>query len=403
MRILHVIPSVAPAFGGPSKAVIEMARAVNRRGADSEIYTTNVNLKGVLDVPLGTPVETGGVNITYFPIEASHHYKISLGLASALRSITAAVDLVDIHSLYQFPSTAAAYFARRFGVPYIIRPHGSLDPFLFRRHRLRKILYELGVERHNLAAAARIHFTSDEEMELARKSGIPFKPAVAPLGVDLDETTGDARGGGLCTRWPELRGRRVLLFLGRINFKKGFDILVPAFARLARERGDVHLMIAGPDGDGYGRRVREWLRAEGALDRVTFTGMIEGSDKALALSAATAFVLPSYTENFGIAVVEAMAAGLPVIISNRVNIWREIVAAGAGIATEPNVEDFTAAIGKLLDSPDAAHRMGEAGRELYRRSFTWDSAGARLMDLYETVIREHHDRAGQSSPQSRVA
>jgi Glycosyl transferase 4-like domain len=117
MRILHVIPSISAGFGGPSKAVIGMARAANRRGARVEIYTTNADLKGVLEVPLGTPVETAGVNVTYFPIEASHYYKISLGLASALRSMTPAVDLVEIHSLYQFPSTAAAYYARRFGVP----------------------------------------------------------------------------------------------------------------------------------------------------------------------------------------------------------------------------------------------------------------------------------------------
>jgi glycosyltransferase involved in cell wall biosynthesis len=254
---------------------------------------------------------------------------------------------------------------------------------------LRKKLYELGVERHNLAVAARIHFTSEDEMELARKSGLPFRSAVVPLGVDRDETTGGTTSRGFFARWPELRGRRVLLYLGRINFKKGFDILVRAFGQLARERPDVHLMIAGPDSDGYERQVRGWLRAENVLDRVTLTGLIQGVDKALALAGATAFVLPSYTENFGIAVVEAMAAGLPVVISNRVNIWREIVAAGAGIATEPDVDEFTSAIRRVLDSPGAARRMGEAGRELYRRSFTWDSAGAKLMELYETIIREH--------------
>jgi glycosyltransferase involved in cell wall biosynthesis len=369
-----------------------MAREAIRRGAEAEIYTTNADLKGTLDVPLRMPIETGGVNVTYFPVDASHYYKISLGLALALRSIIPTMDLVDIHSLYQFPSTAAAYYARRCGVPYIIRPHGSLDPYLFRRHRLRKKLYELGVERRNLAAAARIHFTSEEEMALACESGISFKPVVVPLGVDLDDTIVDTTGKGFRARWPEVSGCKTLLFFGRINFKKGFEILVPAFARLARERRDVHLMIAGPDSNGFQRQVREWVSREGVPDRVTFTGMIEGSEKALALAGTTMFVLPSYGENFGIAVVEAMAAGLPVIISKRVNIWREIVAAGAGLATEPDVDEFTAAIRRVLDAPDAASRMGEAGRDLYQRSFTWESAGAKLMELYAKVIRENPAR-----------
>jgi glycosyltransferase involved in cell wall biosynthesis len=397
MRVLHVIPSLAARDGGPPKAVIEMARASIQRGAEVEIYTTNVDARGVLDVPLGRPVETAGVRVTYYPVEFSRYYKVSVGLAGALRSKIPAVDLVDIHSLYQFPSTAAAYYARRFDVPYIIRPHGSLDPFLFRRRRARKLLYELCAERRNFRAAARIHFTSQEEMVLALKSGIPFEPAVVPLGVDLDWTASEAGASTVRTRWPELRGQRVLLFLGRINFKKGFDILVPAFGRLARERRDVHLMIAGPDSDGYGKRVREWLRADGILDRVTFTGMIQGADKALALSCASAFVLPSYTENFGIAVVEAMAAGLPVVISKRVNIWREIVAAGAGIATEPDVEEFTAALRTILDAPEMARRMGAAGRALYRREFTWESAGAKLIELYATVIGEHRGRTNRAA------
>lgn len=388
MRVLHVIPSVAPGFGGPSKAVVEMARAAIRRGVRAEIFTTNVDLRGSMEVPLCSPVQTEGVPVTYFPVDFSHYYKVSLTLASALRNAIPAQDLVEIHSLYQFPSTAAAHYSRRFGVPYLLGPHGALDPFLFRRHRPRKLVYELCAERHNLSAAARVHFTSQEEMELARRTGIRMKPAVVPLGVDADAPLSRDEDR-ICQRWPELRGRRTLLFLGRINFKKGLDILSSAFSQLARERTDLHLMIAGPDSAGYARRVRDWLRRAGVLDRVTFTGMLQGADKALAFSAATAFLLPSYTENFGIAVVEAMAASVPVIITRRVNIWREIVEAGAGMATEPRADEFSAAIRSLLDGPAAARAMGEAGRTLYLREYTWDTAGARLLDLYATVISEH--------------
>lgn len=388
MRILHVIPSIAPAFGGPSKAVVEMARATIRFGAQAEIFTTNVDVSGSLDVPLCSSILRDGVKVTFFPVDFSNYYKVSLTLASAVRKAIPESDLVEIHSLYQFPSTAAAYYSRKFNVPYVIRPHGTLDPFLVRRRRVRKLLYDICVERRNLTRAARVQFTSEEEMELAGQTGIPMSSAVIPLGVDADPVT-SPRPAQIFERWPELLGRKTLLFLGRINFKKGLDILAAAFGKLARERADVHLLIAGPDSDGYLRRVRAWFEREGVLDRVTFTGMLHGADKTLAFSAATAFVLPSYSENFGIAVVEAMAAGVPVVISKRVNIWREIVGGGAGLATELSADEFAAAMKIPLQSPELARRMGAAGRALYLREYTWDSAGAKLMDLYRTVIHEH--------------
>lgn len=368
-----------------------MARAAIRLGGEAQIYTTNADLEGSMDVPLCTPVLSNGVSITYFPIDCSHYYKMSFKLAFALKQDIPLATLVHIHSLYQFPCTAAAYYSRCFNVPYLVQPHGVLDPFLFRRRRLRKMFYELCAERRNLIRAARVQFTSQQEMTLAMRTGIPIRPAVVPLGVETDATA-EGRAGCQFQRWPELRGRKVVLFLGRINFKKGLDILVAAFAKLTRERSDVHLLVAGPDSDGYERRVRRWCRREGVLDRVTFAGMLHGAEKARAFSAATAFALPSYTENFGIAVVEAMAAGIPVIISKRVNIWREIVDAGAGLATEPSADEFAAAMKVPLQCSEIARAMGAAGRALYLREYTWDSAGAKLMDLYRTVLREHPDR-----------
>ena len=179
--------------------------------------------------------------------------------------------------------------------------------------------------------------------------------------------------------WPELEGKKVVLFLSRINFKKGLDILAPAFGRVLRCRSDAHLVLAGPDTDGYEARVRRWLAQEGALQNVTFTGLVEKDRKMSLLKRANLFVLPSYTENFGISVVEAMAAGLPVLVSNRVNIWREIHNAGAGIVVNPDVTEVAEAVLRLLENPSLAKEMGAQGRRVARERFSWESVGERLV------------------------
>jgi glycosyltransferase involved in cell wall biosynthesis len=384
MRILHVISSVAPRYGGPSKAVVEMCRELTRLGERAEIYTTNIDVDGCLDVPLERRIEADGVRITYFPVEALSLYKISRPLASALRSSIPDFDVVHVHSLYQFPSTVAAYYCRRYGVPYIVRPHGTLDPFLYRRHRMRKWLYETLWERRNLAGAAAVHFTAEEEMELAGSLGLRFRGVVVPLGVYLEERPSSSYRPA--DFWPETAGKKIILFLGRINFKKGLDILAQAFGAIARNRNDVHLLLAGPDSERYGSQVRHWLKEEGVLHKATFTGMLVGERKGVALVQSAMFVLPSYTENFGIAVVEAMAAGLPVVISNRVNIWREVSRGGAGIIVDPEAHATAGAMNMLLDDPATAARMGERGSRLAREHFTWDAAGAMLLDLYRRVV-----------------
>jgi len=386
MRILHVISSVAPRFGGPSKAVLEICRELAKRGQQTEIYTTNIDVDRRLQVPLERPVEVDGVRITYFPVEAFNLYKLSRPLARALAASIPDFDIVHIHSLYQFPATIAAYYCRRYGVPYIVRPHGTLDPFLYRRHRIRKWVYETLWERRNLAAAAAVHFTAEEEMELAGSLRLRFRGVVVPLGVGLEEPPLATRR--LSDFWPETAEKKTLLFLGRINFKKGLDILARAFGAIARNRPDIHLLLAGPDNEGFGSYVRRWLKEEGVLHKATFAGMLTGERKAVALARSAIFVLPSYTENFGIAVVEAMAAGLPVVLSNRVNIWREIDRSRAGLIVEPRMRPTADAINLLLDNPATAVQMGARGAKLAREQFSWDAASANLIDLYRQVVSQ---------------
>jgi glycosyltransferase involved in cell wall biosynthesis len=390
MKILHVIANLAPRYGGPSKACWEMARAVAQLGHEVSIYTTNQDGPGELEVPLDRPVPRDGVAVRYFPIQAPRFWGTSLPLALALRRQVPASDLVHIHSLYLFHDLVAGHWCRRYAVPYLVRPHGTLDPFIHRRHRWRKRLMERLFEDRNIRRAAALHFTTAEEKELAAPFTFQTPGLVVPLGINWEEFAELPEPGEFRRRHPEIGDKAIILFFGRINFKKGLDILARAFGAVARRREDVHLVIAGPDNEGWGARVRTWLAEEGMGARTTFTGMLLGPEKLAVLRDARLFVLPSYSENFGLAVVEAMAAGLPVIISDRVNIWRAVQAAEAGRVVPADAPALADQILDLLDNPEAATHMGRKGRALVQERFPWPRIARSLVEAYERIIAEHH-------------
>lgn len=392
LRILHVISSLAPRYGGPSQVCLELCGELARRGERVSIFTTDIDGPGRLDVPLDQPMQAGEAEVRFFPAQWPRRYVTSWPLARALQHAVPAQDIVHIHSLYLFPSTVAAHFCRRAGVPYLVRPHGTLDPYMFRRHRARKWLYERLFEWRNLRRAAALHFTSLEEQELTRPLGLPTPGVVVAPGVHVERYAVERSAADPPPPWEERPGRRVILFLGRLNFKKGLDLLARAFTELARRRPDAHLVLAGPDDDGYGGTVRGWLGEAGVLDRCTFTGLLLGARKVAALQRADVFVLPSYSENFGVAVVEAMACGRPVVVSDRVNIWREIAQAGAGRVVSCDADAVGRGLAAVLDDPHAA-AMGERGRRLVAERFTWAAAGARMLEAYHGILDEREVRA----------
>jgi len=401
MKILHVIANLAPRYGGPSKACWEMARAVAKLGHQVSIYTTNQDGSGELEVPLDRPVYRDGVEIRYFPIQPPRFWGTSLPLALALRRQIPASDLVHIHSLYLFHSLVAGSYCRRYNIPYLLRPHGTLDPFIHRRHRWRKGLMEFAFEHRNIRQAAALHFTTAEEAQLAAPFTFQTPGVVVPLGIDLDEFAGLPRPGRFRARYPEIGDKHIILFFGRINFKKGLDILVKAFGHVAHRRNDVHLVIAGPDNDGWGARVSTWLAEEGVLARTTFTGMLLGLEKLAVWRDASIFALPSYSENFGLAVIEAMAAGLPVIISDQVNIWREVQANQAGKVIPCDAAALADQLLDLLDHPEAAAGMAQRGKTLVQNHFQWPQIGQSLADAYARILDEH--RRKQLSQETPLA
>ena len=381
MRILHVLADLDRRKGGPAAACLGMGNLMARRGHDIRIVTTNRGYQPE------TNRAVSGVEIDALPGSWPAFFGTSRPLRRRVSELIGDVDVVHLHSLYLFHDWVTGDFCRRSGKPYIVKPHGTLDPFLYRRHRFRKAIAELAFQTDVLRRAAGLHYTAREEWELARPRAENSRGAIIPIGIDLAEFADLPPQEALRKRYPAIGDRKVVLFLGRLNFKKGVDIAIRAFAEACHSRDDAFLLIAGPD-DGIQGQSEALVRRYGLEARVLFTGMVSGEDKLRVLSGSTIFVLPSHSENFGIAVIEAAACGIPVVISDRVNLWREFLDADAALVAAPEVTGFARHLTALLDDPAEVARRGARGADLVRHRFTWDALGDDYEEMYLRAARD---------------
>lgn len=364
MKILHIVPSYLPAYryGGPILAVHALNKWLVRAGAEVTVFTTNADGKGSLKVPLGVPVDRDGVKVFYFPRSFPRRWFYSVAMHRALKARIHEFDLIHITSVFLAASTLGACAARRAKRPYIISPRGNLmkEPLAMKSALLKKY-YLAFVEKKNLAHAAAIHFTDEAEREEYANAKFPLKQAlVVPNGLD-PETWPPLVPGELRTRLGVDPARRIVLAMGRIGWKKGFDTLIPAFARVAKKEPKALLVVSGADDEGYRARVQAMVQEHRLEEQVRFTGPFQGVD-AVALADADVFALPSYSENFGMAAMQAMYAGVPVVVTPGVALSREVARVGAGLVVAKNEEAVADAILKILEDPKAARKMGERGK-----------------------------------------
>jgi glycosyltransferase involved in cell wall biosynthesis len=362
-----------------------MCRGLAARGHHLELFTTNQDGENVLPVPIGAPVPIDGYWTTFFQFSGPSDYPMSMSLRKALERRTAEFDLVHIHSLYQFHTAVASTIARRRHVPYIIRPHGTLGRFQRNRHPRLKMLYSAVVERRTLTGAAAIHYTTDQERREAEETGIRAPGCVVPLGIDVDLYARPTDERDLPAAIP--RDVPLVTFMGRLAETKGVDIAVAAFGRVVRGGGRAHLVLAGPDSDGNQEQLERQVAELGVADHVTFAGTLTGAPKVALLQRSRMFVLPSNNESFGIAVVEALAAGVPVVISRGVAIHADIDKARAGLVVDRTTEGVTAAIGRLLSDETMAEGMASAAIALARERYTLEAMGEGLERMYEFALR----------------
>ena len=331
MKVLHVLGSIGPLRGGPSFVLRNLTADLAERGIETHIATTDDNGAERLNAPLGAPVMERGVTYWYFRRQ-TRLYTCSLPMTTWLWRNVSKYDLVHIHALFTYTSTAAAWIARAKGIPYIVRPLGILNQWGLRNRRrlVKKLSFQM-IERGMLEHAALIHYTSEQERAEAGPAGAraPFMIVANP--VDFDPADRQRLAGKFRARYPMLANRPLIVFLSRIALKKGLDLLIPAFARVRQRLPEAALVIAGSGDPDLVETVKKSISETGLNDHVVWPGFLHGDDKAALLADADLFVLPSYSENFGVAAVEALCFRTPVIVSDQVGIHHEISKYHAGL------------------------------------------------------------------------
>ena len=384
VKLLHVVASYLPAtrYGGTVISAHGLCRALAARGHDVHVYTTSVNGPDDSDVPHGVPVDIDGVKVWYFRCTGPRFLYRAPDLGRALHASVGEFDVVHTQAVYLWPMWVAARAAHRTGVPYIVSPRGMLERDLISRKRpFLKGLWIAAIERHNLERAAAIHVTSAREADEAAALGLNL-PGMheIPNGVTIDR---DVSGPVSPAIARSIGGGPFVLFLGRLNWKKGIDRLLAAAWRLP----DVRVVIAGNDEDNYLRVVETLVARYDLAGRVHLAGDVRGADKAALLQHASLLALPSYSENFGNVVIEAMAAGRPVIVSKDVGLSAMVEAQRVGLVVNGDPGPLAAAIERLLNDAALAREMGERGRSIAARDYSWAGAAEQMEALYQSVRR----------------
>ncbi len=393
MKVLCVIPSYWPAFqlGGPIFSVHQLNKTLALNGIDVTVYTTNDRLEN--DPNIGRRADVDKVKINYFSYSRFLHFlgstgwHFSLEMTRALRDQVKNFDLVYIVAIWNYPTAIAAYYCRKYKKPYIVSPRGLLYPYAVKKKLYKKWLYYNLISKKDLMCASAIHYTSEDEKEACHSFlGLKNRAFVIPNGINLAEFDKLPDAEVFRQRYALAKGNKIILFLGRINWKKGLDLLIDAYGRLLKERNDIYLVVAGNDEGGYLKKVEGWVKGFGVKGKVIFTGMLTGKNKLEAYAACDMFVLPSYSENFGMAAVEAMACVKPVIVSNNVGICREIKANNAGLVVECNANGICAALKSLLENPNLAKDLSLNAKSMVAKNYNIDDIAQRMLEAFEQVV-----------------
>jgi len=437
MKVLHVIPSLSPKDGGPSFALPLIARGLVQMDLQVDVVATAAEreIAHFTNQPNNSeyapPVMCDGVNYFYFRRQTDF-YKISFSLAKWLSNHVRGYDLVHIHALFSYSSYAAAHLARKNGVPYIVRPLGVLNRWGLQNRRplLKRVSLRL-IEEKIIRNAAAIHYTSQQERLEAEETVGKKESAVIPLAVELPKAAEWSGPEKFFERFPQARDREVILFLSRLNQKKGLDLLLRAFAEMTADArrdaedkplaamnsnaavmaglrpssftgqftktpgfgqlADVNrlqplLAIVGDGEKEFVCQLRKLADELGIANDIVWAGFLGGDDKLSAMSAASLFVLPSYSENFGIAPVEAMAAGLPAVISDQVGISAAVREHDAGLVVPCEIGPLSLAMRRLLDDPLLRSQVSGNARRLVNEQFSLEAMNNALVKFYESVL-----------------
>ncbi|BAU63910.1 hypothetical protein STA3757_12790 [Stanieria sp. NIES-3757] len=389
MKILHVIPSIAPIRGGPSQAVLEIVSALQHLDIEVEIITTNDDGSNLLDVPLSTRTKYKEVPVWFFSrfspkIHSIREFAFSSQLTSWLwRNITN-YDLLHVHAIFSYPSTIAMLIARLKNIPYICRPLGQLCQWSLQQGYQKKQTYLRLIERDNLNGSQALHFTAKQEQQEAANLNLKCPNFILPHGINLPSQIPEARSR-LKHQLQITENEPIILFLSRLHPKKGLDYLIPALGKLTHK--SFTFVLAGNGNTEYEIEIEKLLHKHDIYNRTHRVGFVEGEYKNLLLQGADLFALTSYSENFGIAVLEALAAGIPALITPGVALSPVLKQERIGYVTDLNIDAITSSIEYCMNNLPELKQKGDRARQVILKQYTWDSIAAKLIDIYSAVIK----------------
>ncbi len=390
MKILHVIPSIASVRGGPSQAVLEIVTALCNLNITAEIVTTNDNGNNLLDVPLCTKTEYQQVPVWFFArfspsIHSVREFSFSSQLTSWLWNNITNYDLLHIHAIFSYPSTIAMLIARLKGVPYICRPLGQLCQWSLQQGHQKKQAYLSLIERANLNSSQALHFTAQQEQKEAANLNLKCPSFILPHGITIPIQISEAKIK-LRQQLKIADNEPIILFLSRLHPKKGLDHLIPALGKLAHK--PFAFVLAGNGDSQYEIEVENLLLQHNIYARTHRVGFVQGEYKNLLLQGADIFTLTSYSENFGIAVLEALAAGIPALVTPGVALASVLKQERVGYVTDINVDSITSSIESCLNNLSALKQQGDRARQLIIEQYAWDSIALKMIEMYTNILEK---------------
>lgn len=378
----------APAFvyGGPPRSILGLCQALRRAGVEASVFTTTAN--GQEDFPVSNELQIyEGVPVRYFQRRWPKRFFAVQGLAEALIAEAVNFDLLHIHGLWNLTVWAAMRAARKVGLPYLISPRGMLDGGAMNHEAGRKFIAWHLAERKNLLGAKLLHATSASEAEAIAGYNLNKPIVTISHGIEF-EAISSTKAHEENTK----KSKKQIVFLGRIHPIKRLDLLAAAFVQVKANFPEARLVIAGPDESGHRKRIEPLFAS--VADSVVWAGEVEGDAKAKLLSDAAVLVLCSDSENFGLSVPEALAAGTPVV-TTRTTPWAEVESVGCGFWVEQNSSTMAERICYLLNRPEEAAAMGERGAQWAREKFGWDGVASQMTNCYEDILSRCENIAGR--------
>jgi glycosyltransferase involved in cell wall biosynthesis len=384
MKVLMVIPYIADVYGGPSRVAKNLAEAIADQEIDIDLISTVADGSEKLSISTHQWIHEAGYRLQYFDCFHRNDFVISSDLVLWVAKNLRNYDVVHTHNVFSPMMLAVRWLCDRQNIPYITTPHGMLEPWALANKSSKKKLYYEWFEAKSLQKAGAIHTLNQQESDNIQALGFS-RLEILPNGIRQSEFEKLIDPELFYQHFPKTKDKDIILFLSRVDPKKGLDLLIPAFSSIRSQFPNSHLVIAGPDSVGFMPTVQSYLQAADCEDAVTITGMLTGDLKQAALVAANVYALTSYSEGFSMSVLEGMASGLPCVITTACN-FPEAGEAGVAKVVDIEIEAIAEALSELLADLPQAKAMGHLAREFVFQEYTWNKIATKLIAVYESLV-----------------